>query len=272
MDSQTNFQPNYAPPAPARAAAASAARRWDCVAVLTCGESYCQVDNYGECHRTKNAEAHGVDRQLTKTRTLRKYKFCLAFENSEEEDYVTEKIWQCIAHGGIPVVLGPPSGEDYRPAGPDSLLALHPDNQTQVDEAMARVRVLMNDTAAWHAALAWKTDAAGPSDSFRALLDLDVVRRPPGPEAGPRCALPSRGGPETQSVGHLSHSWAAGCQVSHTCRACVHAADRLTQESEGALAKRGGAEWGQCVAWDPVGPAAGPTRPGAARLGAGCVR
>ena len=30
----------------------------------------------------------------SKTKTIRKYKFCLAYENSEEEDYVTEKIWQ----------------------------------------------------------------------------------------------------------------------------------------------------------------------------------
>jgi hypothetical protein len=65
---------------------------------------------------------HTYTTQATKTSILRQYKFCLAFENSQEEDYVTEKLWQCIAHGGLTVILGPPNGMEYAPGGRDSIL------------------------------------------------------------------------------------------------------------------------------------------------------
>jgi hypothetical protein len=39
--------------------------------------------------------------------TLRRYKFAIAFENSETDDYVTEKFYQALLAGAVPIVLGP---------------------------------------------------------------------------------------------------------------------------------------------------------------------
>ncbi|KAJ1482265.1 hypothetical protein T484DRAFT_1804487 [Baffinella frigidus] len=42
-----------------------------------------QVHNYGGCERTHNETETG-SREERKAKTLRKYKFCLAFENTIE--------------------------------------------------------------------------------------------------------------------------------------------------------------------------------------------
>jgi alpha(1,3/1,4) fucosyltransferase len=51
-----------------------------------------------------------------KHETLRKYKFCLCFENSVEEDYISEKLFDCFYAGCVPVYLGAPNVTNYIPA------------------------------------------------------------------------------------------------------------------------------------------------------------
>jgi hypothetical protein len=43
------------------------------------------------------------------------YKFYLAFENSDCEDYVTEKLYNAFLAGAIPIVRGPPDYSRYIP-------------------------------------------------------------------------------------------------------------------------------------------------------------
>ncbi|KAJ6707818.1 ALPHA- 13 -FUCOSYLTRANSFERASE [Salix viminalis] len=50
---------------------------------------------------------------VDKVETLKRYKFSLAFENSNEEDYVTEKFFQSLVAGTIPVVIGAPNIQDF---------------------------------------------------------------------------------------------------------------------------------------------------------------
>jgi hypothetical protein len=47
--------------------------------------------------------------------TLNQYRFCLCFENSFINGYITEKIFSCFAAGCIPVYLGAPNVEKYIP-------------------------------------------------------------------------------------------------------------------------------------------------------------
>ncbi|MES2122082.1 MAG: glycosyltransferase family 10 [Chlamydiota bacterium] len=46
---------------------------------------------------------------------LKKYKFCMCFENKRINGYVTEKIFACFAAGCLPIYLGPFNIEEYIP-------------------------------------------------------------------------------------------------------------------------------------------------------------
>lgn len=43
------------------------------------------------------------------------YRFYLAFENSRSESYVTEKLWQPLLMGAIPIYWGAPNVNDFLP-------------------------------------------------------------------------------------------------------------------------------------------------------------
>jgi alpha(1,3/1,4) fucosyltransferase len=51
-----------------------------------------------------------------KHRTLLEYRFCIAFENSVERDYISEKLFDCFYAGCVPIYCGAPNITDYVPA------------------------------------------------------------------------------------------------------------------------------------------------------------
>lgn len=71
------------------------------------------VHSYGKFMRNKRVLFdHGTS---TKLRILKKYRFALAFENAIETDYVTEKFFEPLMTGAIPVYLGAPNIEQFAP-------------------------------------------------------------------------------------------------------------------------------------------------------------
>ncbi len=71
------------------------------------------VDSYGQSlQNRKLAEDNGRD---TKLETMATYKFTLAFENSITRDYVTEKFFDPMIAGSVPVYLGAPNIEEFAP-------------------------------------------------------------------------------------------------------------------------------------------------------------
>ncbi len=71
------------------------------------------VDSYGRFMRNRKL---WLDRGTpTKLGLLRRYSFTLAFENSIETDYVTEKFFQPLQTGTVPVYLGAPNIEELAP-------------------------------------------------------------------------------------------------------------------------------------------------------------
>ncbi|KDP42274.1 hypothetical protein JCGZ_01598 [Jatropha curcas] len=121
------------------------------------------IDSYGSCHRNR-------DGRVDKLETLKHYKFSLAFENSNEEDYVTEKFFQSLVAGTIPVVIGAPNIQDFAPA-PDSVL--HIGKLEDVDSVAKSMKYLAENPDAYNRSLRWKYE--GPSDSFKALVDMAAV-------------------------------------------------------------------------------------------------
>lgn len=72
------------------------------------------VDSYG---RFQNNRSMPVPDQgiATKLQLISRYRFCLALENTIEGDYVTEKFFQPLQIGTVPVYRGAPNIEDFAP-------------------------------------------------------------------------------------------------------------------------------------------------------------
>ncbi|KAF9109040.1 hypothetical protein BGX27_008062 [Mortierella sp. AM989] len=77
--------------------------------------------SYGICYRNKEfpegIEKNGLNWEEDKKKVLSKYPFSLAAENSNCVGYVTEKIYDVLAMGSIPVYMGASDIADYVPEG-----------------------------------------------------------------------------------------------------------------------------------------------------------
>eukprot|EP00271_Cylindrocystis_brebissonii_P008743 TRINITY_DN23230_c0_g1_i1.p1 TRINITY_DN23230_c0_g1~~TRINITY_DN23230_c0_g1_i1.p1 ORF type:complete len:709 (-),score=139.74 TRINITY_DN23230_c0_g1_i1:229-2355(-) len=121
------------------------------------------VDSYGRC-------ATNMPHAQDKLKTIMRYPFCLAFENSCEYDYVTEKFWQSLVAGCVPVVVGAPNIDDFAPSNNSFF---HIKSLSEVDEISTRMLQVRENPQLWNEMMAWKR--YGPSEKFKALLDMSAV-------------------------------------------------------------------------------------------------
>ncbi|XP_036117072.1 alpha-(1,3)-fucosyltransferase 7 [Molossus molossus] len=76
--------------------------------------------------------------------TIARYRFYLAFENSQHTDYITEKLWHnALTAGTVPVVLGPPRATYEAFVPPDAFVHVDDFNSTR---ELAAFLVGMNET------------------------------------------------------------------------------------------------------------------------------
>ena len=121
------------------------------------------VDCYGACHRNRTLEHD--DGARAKLATISRYRFTLAFENSIAHDYVTEKFYDALVAGSVPVVRGAPNVREFAPAARSYVDAADFDSPA----ALARhLLVLARDESAYARHLAWKTD--GVQREFAGML------------------------------------------------------------------------------------------------------
>jgi hypothetical protein len=151
-------------PAPAVYIASSAVNRSGRTEYVRELMQHITVDSYGRSlHNRTFAEDRGRE---TKLATIARYKFTLAFENSIARDYVTEKFFEPLIAGSVPVYLGAPNVADFAPgercyidttdfAGPREL----------ADELLR----LASDERAYQEFLAWKTQPL--NEHFIQLVD-----------------------------------------------------------------------------------------------------
>nr|XP_046245827.1 alpha-(1,3)-fucosyltransferase 4-like [Scatophagus argus] len=69
---------------------------------------YLQVDVFGRAGRPLPEDSDSG----SLVRLVERYQFYLALENSQHTDYITEKLWNAVLAGAVPVVLGP-SRQNY---------------------------------------------------------------------------------------------------------------------------------------------------------------
>ncbi|GAA5968125.1 hypothetical protein JCM11641_003740 [Rhodosporidiobolus odoratus] len=78
-----------------------------------------KIDSFGSCHSNANADetlremglydsVGSHNRWNQKITLIGQYRFTIAFENSNDLDYATEKYFQAIERGSVPLVYGPP--------------------------------------------------------------------------------------------------------------------------------------------------------------------
>lgn len=80
-----------------------------------------RVDSLSDClHNADPPDGMSMD---NKKEVQKKYLFHLAFENTCEDDYITEKLWGTLESGSIPVYYGAPNVKDHAP--PNSIISWH---------------------------------------------------------------------------------------------------------------------------------------------------
>ncbi|XP_044125660.1 4-galactosyl-N-acetylglucosaminide 3-alpha-L-fucosyltransferase FUT6-like [Bufo gargarizans] len=111
-------------------------------------KKFLPVDIYGRQHLALPTNEH--------EKTLSKYKFYLAFENSIHEDYITEKLWKnALKSGCVPVVLGPPRKNYERFIPKDSFL--HVDDFSTPEELAKYILKLDSDDKAYQQYFTWRS-------------------------------------------------------------------------------------------------------------------
>ncbi|MEB3199966.1 MAG: glycosyltransferase family 10 [Synechococcaceae cyanobacterium] len=88
----------------------NASGRFDYIAELM---QHLSIHSYGR--RMGNRRLIADSGTQSKLDTIAHYKFTLAFENAIAQDYVTEKFFQPLLAGSVPVYLGAPNIEDFAP-------------------------------------------------------------------------------------------------------------------------------------------------------------
>lgn len=75
-----------------------------------------EIDSYGRFLKNRSIEGPDLGRR-TKISIIGKYRFCLALENSICVDYVTEKLFDPLQAGTVPIYLGAPNVREFAPPG-----------------------------------------------------------------------------------------------------------------------------------------------------------
>lgn len=117
------------------------------------------VHSYGKAMNNRAFPAPD-DGFPAKRRLLGQYKFSLAFENSSCPDYVTEKFYDPLVAGSVPVYLGAPNIDHFAPGEHSYINAAGFDSPRHLAEYLNH---LNNDDQAYAEYFAWKQKPLRPA-------------------------------------------------------------------------------------------------------------
>jgi hypothetical protein len=129
---------------------------------------YLPMDSYGTFMRNRTL-ALDLGRP-SKLETIARYKFTLSFENACGRDYVTEKFFDPLVAGSVPVYLGAPNVEDFAPGDRCFINLADFPNPKHLAQYL---KELAADADAYQSYFAWKEQPYRPA--FRNLLGLTAA-------------------------------------------------------------------------------------------------
>ncbi|KAG0208533.1 hypothetical protein BGX28_000537 [Mortierella sp. GBA30] len=117
---------------------------------------YIDIDIYGHCIPNRPWPLKsGSQTEMSDEELVSHYKFYLAIENTNCEDYVTEKLERTFAAGTVPVVDGP---EDYSRFTPANKSLIRYDDHGSPERLAQYLKLLDEDDALYLEYLAYRTD------------------------------------------------------------------------------------------------------------------
>ena len=129
-----------------------------------------QVDSYGRF--LNNKALPGADKgRATKLATIARYKFCLSLENALEADYVTEKLFDPLLVGTVPVYRGAPNVDRFAPG---EHAFINANDFSGPSELAGYLKELAGDDEAYRKFFQWRERPFLPS--FEANLEANRVR------------------------------------------------------------------------------------------------
>ena len=131
------------------------------------------VDVHGKCgnpnwNKTISSDAKVLAKE--KMSLISKYLFTIAIENSLEYDYVTEKLWQPLAAGSIPIYLGAPNIEEWLPC-PKSSCIINLRNFNSVADVAKLINELVHDRTRYLEYHQWRRVTNELQPSFLKMVD-----------------------------------------------------------------------------------------------------
>ncbi|KAG0236078.1 Alpha-(1,3)-fucosyltransferase 11 [Actinomortierella wolfii] len=114
---------------------------------------YIDVDIYGKCLKNKEWPRNPDGTELDTYEVVAPYKFYLAIENSNCDDYVTEKLERPFALGVVPIVDGP---KDYSPFIPSNNSVIREDDFDSPAHLATYLHQLDKDDTAYMSHLSYK--------------------------------------------------------------------------------------------------------------------
>jgi len=122
--------------------------RMECLSELM---SCIDVHSYGKLLNNRSLKKDKGE--MTKLRIQSRYKFSLAFENAIAKDYVTEKFFDPLVAGSIPVYLGAPNIEEFAPGDHCYIDA---SRFSSMKELAAYLTEISNDDKMYNEFMKWK--------------------------------------------------------------------------------------------------------------------
>ena len=124
--------------------AAGASQRYQYIEELS---KLIKVHSYGKCHKNADEPSMPEDpqwpapaqRRARKVKVLSHYKFYLAFENLAVDDYVSEKVFEGLFAGAVPVYRGAKQISQFMP-GNDSFINANDMSPAQLAELLLRLK------------------------------------------------------------------------------------------------------------------------------------